>query len=74
MVDEVERQVEQATGRAPYGIEGLRDLQWVLMDDGYFIVHVFHEGDPALDDAGSGSGAHAPRVDWQDDVANGHRD
>ncbi|MGA2037354.1 MAG: ribosome silencing factor, partial [Acidimicrobiales bacterium] len=43
LVEEVERQVKEATGRAPDSVEGLRDLQWVLMDYGDFVVHVFHE-------------------------------
>jgi len=44
VVDEVERQVKDAMGRAPRATEGLRDLTWVLMDYGDFLVHVFeHE-------------------------------
>ncbi|HTZ08209.1 MAG TPA: ribosome silencing factor [Acidimicrobiales bacterium] len=41
IVEEVERQVKEATGRAPWAVEGLRDLTWVLMDYGDFVVHVF---------------------------------
>ena len=73
LVDDIERQVEQATGRAPYSVEGLRDLQWVLMDYGDFIVHVFHEETRALYDLERLWGD-APRVDWQDHEANGHRE
>ncbi|HUY63644.1 MAG TPA: ribosome silencing factor [Acidimicrobiales bacterium] len=43
IVDEVELKVKQAVGRAPWSIEGLHDLRWVLMDYGDFLVHVFHE-------------------------------
>jgi ribosome-associated protein len=41
IVDEVERQVKEHTGRAPWAVEGRRDLAWVLMDYGDFVVHVF---------------------------------
>jgi len=41
IVDEVERQVKEATGRSPRAVEGLRDLTWVLMDYGDFLVHAF---------------------------------
>jgi ribosome-associated protein len=41
LVEEIERQLKQLTGRGPHSIEGLRDLHWVLMDYGDFIVHVF---------------------------------
>jgi ribosome-associated protein len=43
IVDEVERQVKQSVGRAPRATEGLRDLTWVLMDYGDFLVHVFQD-------------------------------
>jgi ribosome-associated protein len=42
LVEEVERAVKQDCGRAPVAVEGLRDLHWVLMDYGDFLVHVFH--------------------------------
>jgi ribosome-associated protein len=41
IVEEVERQVKQGTGRSPWAVEGLHDLRWVLMDYGDFLVHVF---------------------------------
>ena len=41
IVEEVERELKQSSGRAPWAIEGLRDLTWVLMDYGDFLVHVF---------------------------------
>ncbi len=41
LVEEIEKQVRHATGRSPLSVEGLRDLQWVLMDYGDFLVHVF---------------------------------
>jgi ribosome-associated protein len=71
LVDEVERQVREATGRAPYSVEGLHDLRWVLMDYGDFIVHVFLEETRAYYDLERLWG-NAPRVAWgeQDRVWN----
>lgn len=43
LVTEIERQVAEAGGPRPIQIEGLRDLQWVVMDYGSFMVHVFDE-------------------------------
>ncbi len=43
IVEEVERQVKQSEGRSPRATEGLRDLTWVLMDYGDFLVHVFRD-------------------------------
>jgi ribosome-associated protein len=43
LVDEVERRVKEVSGRSPYAVEGLRDLRWVLMDYGDFLVHIFDE-------------------------------
>lgn len=41
LVEEVERGLKEQAGRAPDRVEGLHDLQWVLMDYGDFLVHVF---------------------------------
>jgi ribosome-associated protein len=41
IVDEVEQQVKEASGRGPIRVEGLADARWVLMDYGDFLVHVF---------------------------------
>jgi ribosome-associated protein len=43
VAEEVERVVAEAGGPRPRRIEGLDTLQWVLMDYGDFVVHVFHE-------------------------------
>ena len=43
IVEEVEHQLKRHEGRAPHAIEGLRDLTWVLMDYGDFLVHVFQD-------------------------------
>ena len=43
IVEEVEREVRASSGRSPWAVEGLRDLTWVLMDYGDFLVHVFRD-------------------------------
>ena len=40
-VDEIERVVKTELGRSPVRIEGLREQQWILMDYGDVVVHVF---------------------------------
>ncbi|MEM7340784.1 MAG: ribosome silencing factor [Actinomycetota bacterium] len=41
IVEEVEEQLTRANGPKPVRIEGKEGLEWVLMDYGAFIVHVF---------------------------------
>jgi ribosome-associated protein len=41
IVDEVEEQVFVLLDRRPVRVEGLNDRQWVLMDYGDVVVHVF---------------------------------
>ncbi|WP_041443165.1 ribosome silencing factor [Syntrophobacter fumaroxidans] len=42
IADSIERSLKEA-GIRPLGVEGLREGQWVLMDYGDVIVHVFYE-------------------------------
>jgi ribosome-associated protein len=63
LVDEIERRVKETSGRAPRAVEGLRDLHWVLMDYGDFLVHVFHEETRPYYDLEHLWGD-APRVPW----------
>jgi len=41
IAEEVEAQVKASGGPSPIRIEGLTDAQWVLLDYGDFVVHVF---------------------------------
>lgn len=43
IVNEVEHQLTLVGGPKPIRIEGLQALDWVLMDYGEFVVHVFSE-------------------------------
>jgi ribosome-associated protein len=42
IADEIEAQVSAAGGPKPQRVEGLDALEWVLLDYGDFVVHVFH--------------------------------
>jgi ribosome-associated protein len=63
IVEEVELQVKRDTGRSPVQVEGGRDLQWVLMDYGDFLVHVFLEETRRFYKLERLWGD-APKVDW----------
>ncbi len=43
VVDAVEEEVRTATGRSPLRTEGVGEQQWVLVDYGDVVVHVFAE-------------------------------
>lgn len=69
IVDAVEESVRAATGRSPIRVEGLNEQQWVLMDYGDVVVHVFldevrrfYEIERLYRDVG--------KVDWSDDASS----
>lgn len=41
IVDEVEARVKDEFGRSPLRTEGVREQQWILMDYGDVVIHVF---------------------------------
>ena len=68
IVEEVEQQVKESLGRSPRATEGLRDLTWVLMDYGDFLVHVFQDEARSYYDLERLWG-HAPRRSGDDILA-----
>lgn len=64
LVDEIEARAREATGRSPRRVEGANEQQWVLIDYGDVVVHVFlaevrefYEIERLYRDV--------PRVDWR---------
>ena len=69
VVEEIEARVRDATGRSPVRTEGVREHQWVLVDYGDVVVHVFlsevrdfYEIERLYTDV--------PKVDWTDAAAS----
>ena len=65
LVDEIEVQTREQIGRSPLRSEGVRENQWVLVDYGDVVVHVFlaevrefYEIERLYTDV--------PKVDWSD--------
>jgi ribosome-associated protein len=63
MAEEVERAVKAAGGDGPIASEGLEDSNWVLLDFGGFIVHLFLEETRRFYDL-ERLWADAPKIDW----------
>ena len=66
--DEVEHQVHDGGGPKPKRIEGLDARQWVLMDYGDVVVHVFQQDAREFYDL-ERLWADVPRLDWGPDAA-----
>lgn len=41
LAKKVEEELKKSYDVTPYNIEGLRSGQWILMDYGFFVVHIF---------------------------------
>lgn len=63
IAEEIERRVKEEGGPAPRRIEGRREAEWVLLDYGDFVVHVFLEETRRFYDL-ERLWADAPRVGW----------
>jgi ribosome-associated protein len=67
IAEEIEKRVKEEGGPAPRRTEGLREAEWVLLDYGDFVVHVFQEETRRFYDL-ERLWADAPRVPWEEDV------
>ncbi len=65
IAEEIERVVAEAGGPRPQRVEGLDALQWVLLDYGDFVVHVFQEDARRFYDLERLWGD-VPRVAWRE--------
>ena len=67
IAEEVEKRIKEEGGPAPLRAEGVREAEWVLLDYGDFVVHVFLEETRRFYDL-ERLWADAPRVAWEDQV------
>jgi ribosome-associated protein len=72
IADTVEEAVKQAGGPGPLRIEGRAEAQWVLLDFGDFVVHVFHDEVRRYYDLERLWGD-APRWEWKAEEPSGRR-
>jgi ribosome-associated protein len=66
IADEVEARVKEAGGPGPRRVEGRNEAQWVLLDYGDFVVHVFLDEVRRYYDL-ERLWADAPRLSWDAD-------
>ena len=64
IADEVEKQVKEQLNRAPGRTEGISEGQWVLLDYGDVVVHVFSEETRRFYEI-ERLYSDVPKVDWQ---------
>jgi ribosome-associated protein len=67
IAEEVEAQVKATGGPAPIRAEGLSDAQWVLLDYGDFVVHVFLDEVRRYYDL-ERLWADAPAIEWDEGI------
>ena len=68
IAEEVEARLKADGGIAPLRVEGLGDSQWVLLDYGDIVVHVFLEETRRYYDL-ERLWSDAPRIAWEDETA-----
>ena len=68
IAEEVEAQVKDVGGPSPIRVEGLTDGQWVLLDYGDFVVHVFLDEVRRFYDL-ERLWADSPVLEWDEGVA-----
>lgn len=67
LVNEIERAIGEAGGPKPQKVEGLDKLEWVLMDYGDFVVHVFLEASRRFYDL-EHLWSDVPRIPWESTI------
>ncbi|GAC1319390.1 MAG: ribosome silencing factor [Acidimicrobiales bacterium] len=65
IAEEIEQQIKESGGPAPLRVEGVKEGQWVLMDYGDFVVHVFLEETRRFYDL-ERLWQDAPRISWEE--------
>jgi ribosome-associated protein len=68
IAEEVEARLKADGGIAPLRVEGLGDSQWILLDYGDLVVHVFLDETRRYYDL-ERLWSDAPRVAWEDEAA-----
>lgn len=68
IAEEVESRLKADGGIRPLRVEGLGDSQWVLLDYGDLVVHVFLDETRAYYDL-ERLWSDAPRIAWEDEAA-----
>ncbi|HWI04724.1 MAG TPA: ribosome silencing factor [Acidimicrobiales bacterium] len=68
IAEEVEARLKTDGGISPLRVEGLGDSQWVLLDYGDLVVHVFLDETREFYDL-ERLWSDAPRVAWEDEAA-----
>jgi ribosome-associated protein len=69
IAEEVEARLKADGGIAPLRVEGVGDSQWVLLDYGDLVVHVFLDETREFYDL-ERLWSDAPRVAWEDQIAH----
>jgi ribosome-associated protein len=68
IAEEVETRLKAEGGISPLRVEGLGDSQWVLLDYGDLVIHVFLDETREFYDL-ERLWSDAPRVAWEDEAA-----
>jgi len=68
LAEEIEEKLVEAGGPKPKRREGLDALEWVLLDYGDFVVHVFHYETRKYYEL-ERLWSDVPRIDWRDPAA-----
>ena len=66
IAEEIERRIKEEGGLSPRRVEGHREGEWILLDYGDFVVHVFLEETRRFYDL-ERLWADAPRVTWDEE-------